>query len=391
MSWHSQVEGGAWPVLVTNTAVAEPRITVLADTYWNVREGMTKLDQGRITEEGTCSTFSEVTGIILDDLRYSEAQASKFSTYGVCMSWFEKSYRLPKDITKPPEFGWWRRGEASSGLVSMMFLDLDNHHDDKPMVPIEQVERLLLEIGVPHLLYTSFSHSTARHKVRVIMPISRYATWVEAHRMFQVFDWVMGGQLDSSIYDPGDYLYAPPHEGIRIDNSMLGEALALDVDAVLAFADQLERDHPQAFDQRKAAVRAPMRPLSAAEIAERQRLIASTQVHGAIGLANPSIFNSAWEREINTVPKGHRQTLMSLLSKCWVKSGGTLTLGDLQALQAEIDLRWGDYCRRKYGSSALRSDILSVMRLPIGPRPETNEHLIARQIARLRHKTLFKQ
>lgn len=389
MSWHSQVEGGAWPVLVTNTAVAEPRITVLAELYDDRRDGIVKLDQGRITEEGTCSTFSEVTGIILDDLHYPDAQASKFSTYGVCMSWFEKSYRLPKDITKPPEFGWWRRGEASSGLVSMMFLDLDNHHDDKPMVPIEQVERVLLEIGVPHLLYTSFSHSTARHKVRVIMPISRYATWVEAHRMFQVLDWIMGGQLDGTIYDPGDYLYAPPHDGIRINNSMPGVTLALDVDAVLAFSDQLEQDHSQAFGHRKAAVRAPVRPLTAAEIAERQRLIGSTQAQGAIGLANPSIFNSAWECEIDTVPKGHRQTLMSLLSKCWVKSGGTLTFGDLRALQAEIDLRWGDYCRRKYGSGALRGDILSVMRLPVDPRLETKEHLIARQIARLKHKTHF--
>ena len=390
MSWHSQVEDGAWPVLVTDTAVAEPRISVLADTYWCAREGVTKLDQGRITEEGTCSTFNEVARIILNDLIYPEPQASKVSTYGVCLSWFEKSERLPKDLTKPPEFGWWRRGPVSSGLVSMMYLDLDNHHDDKPMVPIEEVERLLREIGVPHLLYTSYSHASSRHKVRVIMPINRYATWVEAHRMFQVFNWILGGQFDGTIYDPGDYIYAPPHNGIRIDNSMPGGALALDVKAMLSFADQLERDHPQAFDQRKVAVRASVRPLTADEITKRQRLIADTQVQGAIGLANPSVFNSAWEHEIDTVPKGHRQTLMSLVSKCWVKSGGTLTFGDLQALQAEIDLRWGDYCRRKYGSGALRDDILSVMRLPVDPRPETMEQLVARQIARLKHKTHFK-
>lgn len=408
MSWFSQIEVGVFPSLITDTAVAEPRITVLAETYFDRREGVIKLDQARITAEGTCATFAEATEVILDDLRYPIPQSNKFETRGWCPTWFKESERLHKDTWKM-ERGWFRRGDASSGLITLMYLDLDNDRKDEPHVSISKLERILKEIGVPHALYTSYSHRPEHHKVRAAMPISRYATYDEAHAMYEVFNWALDGQLDGSIYDPGDYLYGPPFAGIRIDNSFpdreialnvgavlaldLDAALALDVDAVLAFRADQATDPVTAefFPGRKTPSRAAPRPLTPDEIIERQRLIATTQVTGGVSIGNPSVFNPAWTEDIERRSLGHHQTMMSLLTKCWVKSGGSLTSGDLQVLQTEIDLRWGNYCHRKYGGGTLRDDITSIMRLPVEPRTDTRGDLIARQIARLKRKTNFKQ
>ena len=391
MSWFSQIEAEVFPPLITDTAVAEPRVTVLAEIYDSRHDGLKKLDQSRITTEGTCATFAEIVGVILDGARYPWEQSNKYETRGWCPTWFVVSERLRKDSLEM-ERGWFRRGAATSGLISLMYLDLDNDKEDEPHVSIGKLERILKEIGVPHALYTSYSHRPERHKVRAVMPINRYATYDEAHAMYEVFNWALDGQLDGSIYDPGDYLYGPPFEGVRIDNSLPGLEIALDVDAVLAFRADLAADPGTAefFPGRKTPSRAAPPPLTPKEIIERQRLIATTEVTGDVSISNPSVFNPAWTEDIERRPLGHHQTMMSLLTRCWVKSGATLTLGDLQVLQAEIDLRWGDYCRRKYGSGALRNDITSIMRLLAEPRKESKEDLIARQTARLKRKSNFK-
>src|SRR4051794_12013753 len=51
-------------------------------------------------------------------------------------------------------------------------------------------------LGLKHFLYTSFSHTAAKHKVRIMIPISRPMTYDEAYTAYEFFNWMFDSQLD---------------------------------------------------------------------------------------------------------------------------------------------------------------------------------------------------
>ena len=73
--------------------------------------------------------------------------------------------------------------------------------------------------------------------------------------------------------------------------------------------------------------------------------------------------NPAWFEDLRCLSNGgsHGQTLFAVLTRVFVKSGHTLTFGELCALQREIDAEWFCYCQQKYGRSDLQADVRSVL------------------------------
>ena len=390
--WCEAADGVVWPILVTDRSVATPRITYLGELYEDRRSfDRLTLHQAKISEERSYLNFGAFVEHFLAELVYPIEQKHKIETFGWCPTWFVRSERPSSHLGGAPEFGWWRRGSASSHMISVMYLDLDNHHAHEPHVSIQKVEHTLMRLGFPHVLYTSFSHTENRHKVRAMMPINRNATYQEAYRMYQFFNWLFDDQLDPSIYDDGDFLYAPPFGGVIVDNSVPNVEYAIDVDAMLRLVVELAEEHADEpwFRERTAPVAAvvPVRSLSPQEVANRQRLMANRSVMDGLSIDNPHVFNPVWMEDISSRPKGHRQTMMSLLTKCWMKSGGSLSFGDLGHLQHEIDVQWAGYCERKYGRTALSGDIKSIMRLPVEDRrQDTRETIIERELKRISRK-----
>jgi hypothetical protein len=82
--------------------------------------------------------------------------------------------------------------------------------------PIAAVSLILLQIPwwlkIIRNQDTSYSHTSARPKFRVVIDIDRPITRTEAAKLFMWLDWsVLGRQADASIYDPADFIFAPPH------------------------------------------------------------------------------------------------------------------------------------------------------------------------------------
>jgi len=222
------------------------------------------------------------------------------------------------------------------------------------------------------------------------MPISRAMDYETAFRVYLWFNAVLNEQLDGAIYDDADFLYGPPFQGTR---RQWLEGGSIDVDAVLALVDELPDAAREPLRQRNK-VAAPTRPLTSEEV---KQVLAATRDHsirGEITIQNPEVFNPAWFEDLKTLSHGgsHRQTLFAVLTRVFVKSGYSLTFGELCALQREIDAEWFFYCQQKYGRSDLQADVRSVLAFrgsnPLG-RPSPDQRRAAqlnKEIERLRRK-----
>lgn len=345
-------------------------------------DGARVLHQSRVTEWSSYDDWSDFVTNFLATATYPAAPSNKFETYGWTPTLFE-----PTQIDFfDPEAGYEvvRHGDNAASDLSLFIADLDNHTDGQDRVSFEEVSTFLSAHGLSHLLYTSFSHTAEKHKVRIVIPTDRALTPDEAFRVFTVMNAALNFQLDGSIYDPGDHLYGPS----VISRVHRHDAGPLAVDDWLAVSDQLPAE------VRDFVVRAPKverRQPTADEIERTRTASMSVALTDGVSIYNPAAFNPAWFDDLNSLYVGgsRHQTVMGLLIRAWLKSQMTLTRRDLETLQDELDAELGGYLRRQYGSTALAKDLTAVMRTVSsnpqhdGPARNSKQQQLAKEIARL--------
>jgi hypothetical protein len=317
------------------------------------------LSQHRITDWRNYETFAEFADDFFAMAAYPSAQISKMETYSFVPTLFDESYWTPKSQPNAaPIYGHWRTGEHAADDISLMYLDCDNSRDDCDHVTTNKIEAVLKDLDLSHVLYTSFSHTVEKHKVRVLLPISRPVTYEEASRLFIAFNWMFGYQLDASIYDRGDHLYGPPCGGERRIWTL---GCALDVDTLMEVVDDLPEE---AKEMAKTTRKEPSRKLTPVEREHTAMLMQNTTVRDDVSIRNAEVFNPAWMADLVNLSNGgsHRMTLLSVLTKVFVKSGHTLNFGELRAIQTQLDWEaWSGYCITNYPASELDRDVRSVL------------------------------
>lgn len=316
------------------------------------RDGKRTLHRSKINSMKDYATWNAFVSEFLSDATYPNSPAHKEEAYGWTPTLFVESER-----ESDGQLGYWRKGEYAADKLTLFVADLDNHHHDRQMIDIDTVEATLLALHLNFILYTSFSHKPERHKVRIVIPVTRDLTPDEAFNVFTFFNAAFEGQLDGSIYDPGDFLYGPPLDS---DARCETGGDALDVDAYLKLAATLPPD-PTGPRARQS----PNRAASEFERSETRRLAALETVADDVSINNPRIFNPEWLELLQQryVGGSRHQTVLGLLTKAWLKSKRTLTKGELRALQSEMDTALGGYLRRTYGRTVLEGDLASVMRV----------------------------
>lgn len=345
-------------------------------------DGARILHQSRVTEWKSYDDWSAFVTDFITTATYPAPPSNKYETYGWTPTLFEPT---PIDFfDEAAGYEVVRHGDNAASHLSLFIADLDNHIEDRDRVTFEEVSRFLSTHGLSHLLYTSFSHTADKHKVRIVIPTDRDLTPEEAFGVFTVMNAALNFQLDGSIYDPGDHLYGPS----VISRVHLHDDKPLAVDAWLGLVDQLPAE------AREFVVRAPKterRQPTAAEIELTRAASRSNALTDGVSIHNPQCFNPAWFDDLSQLYVGgsRHQTVMGLLIRAWLKSQMTLTRADLETLQEELDAELGGYLRRTYGSTALAKDITSVMRTvstnPQYDRPDRNskQQQLAKEIARL--------
>ena len=174
---------------------------------------MQRLNIVQIDAHQRVGSFPELRDHILEGLRYPIEQDHKFETFGYTLSSFRPSERVIKckDGSTFTRHRLWRNGEAEEDGLSAFYADVDNANDDAPLITPQEVKGKLRQLGLSHFIYTSFSHSAAKPKFRVIIDTNRLMTRLELLRLAVYSYWCLfGQQADLSIYDPGDFLFAPP-------------------------------------------------------------------------------------------------------------------------------------------------------------------------------------
>lgn len=358
-------------------------VTYLQNVRHNKRTGQVELQQSEITDTRFNDSWPEFVTDFLANAVYPKPSSNKFECYGWTPTIFAEG------LNKYGQHGHWRRAANGGDELTLFIADMDNQFADREMIDIDTLEAFLRHLGLPFVLYTSFSHKPERHKVRIVTPVSRLLTPDEAFTVFTWFNHALDYQLDGSIYDQGDYLYGPPMESdVRVELS----GQPLDVDHYLTLADGL----PQAakdFVPRKD--RQDARDATPEEIAHAMALMSVTEASEGVSIHNPATFNPAWLKLLDDrYCEGSRhQTVLGLLTKAWIKSKRTLTFGDLQTLQNQMDALLGGYLVRQYGRAILNDDIKSVMRVvpaqtiePEYSTAEQREQQIAKEIARLQRR-----
>lgn len=346
---------------ISTMAECPPSVSYLREIYTGC-DGVRTLHQAKITAMVAHQSFADFAANFRANAAYPQAQSHKQESFGFLPTLFDPSGWVPRSNPgRPPQWGLWRRAEHSAHEITLMYLDLDNAVADRPLVPLDEMQAMLKALGLSHILYTSFSHTQERHKVRAVLPINRSMDYDTAFLVFLWFNAVVGGgQLDEAIYDDGDFLYGPPFAG---EQRQWLDGGSVDVDAVLALVENLPNESLEPARRRCGAVQT-RRELAPAEIAQiRAAMQDETVRHGEVTITNPAVFNPAWLADLHGLSSSgsHRQTLISILTRAFVKSDHSLSLGELRHLQNELDAEWGFYCRVKYGDRELAADVRSVL------------------------------
>lgn len=325
------------------------------------------LDQARVTEMRAFDSFARLAEFVLSNLRYPYDQSHKFETYGWVPALYNETIRTFESGRSAK--GIWRNGAAEADLLACFVADVDNHNSEQPMLTCDEFARRLSGAGrdgPAWFTYTSFSSKPDHPKFRVVIDTSRALTRAEAAG---VFCWlnlhVLNQQGDSSIYDDGDYLYAPPCNTAW----QVGGDQPLDVDAVLAeiTADPALYATVQRTSRPQRAPARPLTPDQAVRLGEQMAVLIPAE---GVSIDNPAVFNPAWTDDYRNCTGSHWETMRSILGRVWLKSGGTLTLGDMLTIGRQVDATAGLYFLTKYGESRLRDLVRFTMRQPVSPRPD---------------------
>jgi hypothetical protein len=354
-------------------------VSKLDDIYDNRRTGKVQLSMADITGYDQLNSFSDLRHYV-HGLRYPAPQADKLESFGWVPTLYGLSDRTFKwDGKESVKHGCWRNGAAEADELSVFVADVDNANPNQPIVTLVEVaERLNARFGpTPFFLYTSFSHTTGKPKFRVVIDISRDIRRAEMLRIGLYLNWtVFGQQADLSIYDPGDFLFAPPYQTTSLDHL---QGTPLDVDGTLANQADLQNTTPASVLTYLAAKQptAPKKTPSAKLVQVMAAKAADRNVRPSITIKNANIFSPIWAdlyRE-HIVGGSHWQTMRSILGMVWAKNGGDLSYGEMDLIFREIDATAAGYFAAKYGEVGIAEMLTWLMSLAVEPK-ESDWHPI---------------
>ncbi|WP_144440011.1 hypothetical protein [Methylobacterium sp. AMS5] len=328
-----------------------------------------------VTDVHDLLTFAALRDHVLNDLRYPHPQADKRETYGWVPTAYmpgERTFTNPKTGVSFSKFGCWRSGAAEADQLCLFVADVDNSDYGRPTVTMEEVATALDGLGCAYFMYTSFSHSPAKPKFRVVIDVDRDMTRPETLRVAIWLNWTaFGRQADLSIYDPGDFVFAPPNVSTTMEHL---NAPPLSVDAALARQTLTQEHHPGSWTA-YVEVKQPKPPKEAPSPEQVTAMLqrrADRTIRPDIGLDNPAVFNPAWaDMYCNCiVGRSHWETMGALLGMVWAKTGGGLTYGELEHLFQGIDATDSGYFVRQHGEQKAAELIDWIMSLPVGENDE---------------------
>ena len=326
-------------------------ISALTNIFTDYQSGVKRLNMVGVSNTKTFASFTELCERVLVELRYPQEQDQKLETYAFTLSAFNKSTRTGtrKDGSSFSRTAIWRKGASEVDGLSAFYCDVDNANPDQQHVTRADVKLKLQALGLSYFGYTSYSHTSAQEKFRVIVDLDRDVTRSELLRLAVFLDWnVFGHQADMSIYDPGDCLFAPP---FHCETFSMLDGAPLVVDQTLADLELLQKEEPSCWSRtiarQQPVKRAKLVPIDDA-VQESRR--ADRTVRPEISIDSPDVFNPAWETLYrDRVCGGHWETMRSLLGMIWVKSGGTLSFGEMRHILDQIDATAERYLLRVHG------------------------------------------
>ena len=353
-------------------------ISALTNIFTDYQSGVKRLNMVGISNTKAFASFAELCERVLVELRYPQEQDQKLETYAFTLSTFNKSTRTGtrKDGSSFSRTAIWRKGASEVDGLSAFYCDVDNANPDHPHVTRAEVERKLQELGLSYFGYTSYSHSPAQEKFRVIIDLDRCVTRSELLRLAVFLDWnVFGHQADMSIYDPGDCLFAPP---FCCETFSMLDGAPLVVDQALGALELLQKEEPSCWSRtiarQQPVQRAKLVPV-ADGLEERRRV--DRTVRPEISIDNPVVFNPAWETLYrDRVCGGHWETMRSLLGMIWVKTGGTLSYGEMRHILDQIDTTAAGYLLRVHGEQKAVEIIDFIMSCEIEAREDDSCSLL---------------
>lgn len=345
---------------ITSPGECSPYVSYLTKVYYDAERGWV-LFQALVTEQHRYASFAAMVPHFMATARFQREQTGKYHTNSWLPTPITKSARIKGGVKVEPEkIDFWRNGDYVADALTLWYGDLDNHAEDQPLITMDQVHAYFVRRQVSHFLYTSYSHSPEKHKVRIMLPISREMTYDEAHHVYVLFNHdYFTGHLDGSIYDRADHLYGPTFAG---ETLAWLDGQSLDVDAALSYYEALPDDVKSRYPRNEKKSRAN-RELTGARLDNYKAQIAAVEPSSDdVSITNPKYFNPDWNSDLNGLYKdgSHHQTLLGLLTRCWLKSGGTLSMGDMVQLYRDIDGAMFGYVSKKYGHM-MSEDIRAAM------------------------------
>ncbi len=363
-------------------------VSDLTRTYVDDKTGQTRLDMTSITSTDDFPSFEDVRDHVLNNLRYQRPQTDKMETFGWVPTLYmpsERAFKSRKTGAEFTRFGPWRNGAAEAEALSVFCADVDNSDPARPMVAMQTVATTLDGLGCSYFMYTTFSHSAEKPKFRVVIDTDRDLTRSEMLRVAVWLNWtVFGQQADLSIYDPGDFIFAPPYSATVTERL---RAVPLSVDAALAQQLLLQEQHPDSWaayiaqkQPRPSQARLSQPAPSRGQSSTVERSTADMSVREEVEIGNPAIFNPAWagfyrDRVVNG---SHWETMRSLLGMVWAKSSGDLTRGEMDHVLRQIDATDNGYLMARYGEQKATDLLDWIMSLPVEQRKETWSPILER-------------
>lgn len=350
------------PILVSN----------LKNIYHNRTSNLPQLSMAEISGFEEFDSFDKFQDHILNDLRYPKAQQDKLESYGWVPTLFDLSERTLQGRDGPrTQMGNWRSGAAECDELCVFVADVDNGNAAMPVLQMSDVAAGLNALNGPirFFMYTSYSHTPAKPKFRVVIETDRNFTRAEMARLGYYLNWVaLGQQADLSIYDAGDFVFAPPHATITQDQR---SGAALNVDATLALQAKLQRSHPASVANFLTTT--PAQPKKAPNKKQQKAMLGRSSdmtVRPGRTVADRDVFNSAWlDLYLQRVCGGsHWQTMRSIMGMVWAKNGGELTYGEMDSILREIDAVALGYFVGKYGEEGVSELLNWLMAQPVEPR-----------------------
>jgi hypothetical protein len=336
-----------------------------------------------VTSADDFPSFDAVRDHVLNDLRYQHPQADKMETFGWVPTLYmpsKRTFKSQRTGAQFTRFGCWRNGAAEAEALSVFCADVDNSDTARPMVAMQTVASALDQIGCSYFMYTTFSHTAAKPKYRVVIDTDRDLTRVEMLRVAVWLNWtVFGHQADLSIYDRGDFIFAPPYSATVTERL---RAAPLAVDAALAQQAVLQEQHPESW----AAYIVQKQPRSSQPSSSRDRSAAierrpaNMSVRDDVKIGNPAIFNPAWIDFFRdcVVNGSHWETMRSVLGMVWAKTSGDLTCGEMDHILRQIDATASGYFMARHGEQKAADLIDWIMSLPVEQRQETWSPILER-------------